>query len=382
MEKGAVYTGIYPNIFELAGYEKKEIENRIDQIFQTLFYGSDEERIYHPVGCDLGYIEDTGNLDARTEGMSYGMMMCVQMNKKEEFDRIWKWARTYMYMTEGENAGYFAWSCGTDGTRNADGPAPDGEEFFAMALFFASHRWGDGEGIFAYSEEAKKLLHTCIHKGENGEAGRAMWDPDNHLIRFITEVDFSDPSYHLPHFYELFAQWSYEEDRSFWEEAAKASREYLKKACHPVTGLCAEYAEYDGTPCTKGQNIWGRHDWYYSDAYRTIANIALDYAWFGADEWEVEEGKHFLKFFCETAGEEHQDGIFAIDGTVISGKALHPVAMTAVNAQAGLLVQNEHALACVRKFWNTPLRTGNRRYYDNCLYFFAFLALSGNYRIY
>ena len=39
--------------------------------------------------------------------MSYGMMMCVQMNKKEEFDRIWKWARTYMYMTEGENAGYF-----------------------------------------------------------------------------------------------------------------------------------------------------------------------------------------------------------------------------------------------------------------------------------
>ena len=28
MEKGAVYTGIYPNIFELAGYEKKEIENR------------------------------------------------------------------------------------------------------------------------------------------------------------------------------------------------------------------------------------------------------------------------------------------------------------------------------------------------------------------
>ena len=382
MEKGAVYTGIYPNIFELAGYEKKEIENRIDQIFQTLFYGSDEERIYHPVGCDLGYIEDTGNLDARTEGMSYGMMMCVQMNKKEEFDRIWKWARTYMYMTEGENAGYFAWSCGTDGTRNADGPAPDGEEFFAMALFFASHRWGDGEGIFAYSEEAKKLLHTCIHKGENGEAGRAMWDPDNHLIRFITEVDFSDPSYHLPHFYELFAQWSYEEDRSFWEEAAKASREYLKKACHPVTGLCAEYAEYDGTPCTKGQNIWGRHDWYYSDAYRTIANIALDYAWFGADEWEVEEGKHFLKFFCETAGEEHQDGIFAIDGTVITGKALHPVAMTAVNAQAGLLVQNEHALACVRKFWNTPLRTGNRRYYDNCLYFFAFLALSGNYRIY
>ncbi|MNI96322.1 Reducing end xylose-releasing exo-oligoxylanase [compost metagenome] len=36
----------------------------------------------------------------------------------------------------------------------------------------------------------------------------------------------------------------------------------------------------------------------------------------------------------------------------------------------------------VKLFWNTPLRTGIRRYYDNCLYFFSLLALSGNYRIY
>ena len=77
---------------------------------------------------------------------------------------------------EGENAGYFAWSVQPDGTKNSFGAAPDGEEFFAMALFFAAHRWGDGEGIFNYSREAKELLHTCIHKGENGEGGRAMWD--------------------------------------------------------------------------------------------------------------------------------------------------------------------------------------------------------------
>ena len=45
--------------------------------------------IYYPVGDDMGYLTDTGNNDARTEGMSYGMMMCVQLNMKEEFDRIW-----------------------------------------------------------------------------------------------------------------------------------------------------------------------------------------------------------------------------------------------------------------------------------------------------
>ncbi|MBR3942131.1 MAG: xylanase, partial [Clostridia bacterium] len=128
--KGAYTTGKYRNVFAELGYDEKEIEARKEEIFQTLFYGSEEERIYHPVGDDMGYMEDTGNHDARTEGMSYGMMMCVQMDKKEEFDRLWKWSKTYMWMDKGDNEGYFAWSCALDGTKNAYGPAPDGEEFF------------------------------------------------------------------------------------------------------------------------------------------------------------------------------------------------------------------------------------------------------------
>ncbi len=382
-KKGSFYTGNYSNVFAQLGYAPEEIEKRKNEIFNTMFYGSEEERIYHPAGTDMGYMEDTGNHDVRTEGMSYGMMMCVQMNKQEEFNRLWKWAKTYMYLTEGENKGYFAWSCQTDGTKNAYGAAPDGEEYFAMALFFAAHRFGNGEGIFNYQKEAEELLHTCIHKGENGEAGRAMWDADNKLIRFIAEMDFSDPSYHLPHFYELFARWTKEEDRDFFAQAAKASREYLKKACHPQTGLSAEYAHFDGTPYVGKEEMWGgRHDWYYSDAYRTIANIALDYQWFAADEWECEIAEKLQTFYCETLSEEDRDGVFAIDGTVLDKKALHPVAVIAVNAQAGLNLCTQNAKILARRFYETPLRTGDRRYYDNCLYFFAFLALSGNYRIY
>ena len=63
-------------------------------------------------------------------------------------------------------------------------------------------------------------------------------------------------------------------------------------------------------------------------------------------------------------------------------KALHPVAIIAVNAEASLAADGKYAKQCVEKFWNTPLRTGDRRYYDNFLYMFAMLALSGNYRIY
>lgn len=379
--QGSFETGTYRNVFAEYGYEERDIQERLESIFHTMFYGAEEERVYHPVGKDMGYIEDTGNLDVRTEGMSYGMMICVQMDRKEEFDRLWKWAMNHMYLDKSRNAGYFAWSCAPDGSKNAFGPAPDGEEYFAMALLFASHRWGDGKNIFDYGAQARKLLRNCIHKGEHGTTGRPMWDPCNKLIRFVPDVDFTDPSYHLPHFYELFALWADAKDRSYWNDAAAASRAYLKKACHPVTGLSPEYAEFDGTPYTKDPNRWGgRHDCYYSDAYRTVANVALDYSWFETDSWACEEADRVQKFFCETANRS-PFGIYLVDGTILPGKALHPTAIVSVNAEASLASRGRYAEACVRKFWETPLRTGVRRYYDNCLYMFAFLALSGNYRI-
>lgn len=378
---GAYQTGNYRNVFKECGYGETEIQDRVEQTFATIFYGNEEERFYHEVGEDMAYLEDTGNHDVRTEGMSYGMMVCVQLDKKKEFDRLWKWVRNFMYIPDGPCCNYFAWSCKTDGTHNAEGPAPDGEEYFAMALLFASARWGDGEGIFAYGKEARAILRECVHKGEPGHPGESMWEPANHLIKFITNVDFSDPSYHLPHFYELFAEMADPCDREFWKQAAEASRKYLHQACHPETGLSAEYADYDGTPHTGHQEIFGRHDWYYSDAYRTIANIAMDHLWFDADPWQVEIADRLQRFYCEEQ-KEHWDGVFLIDGTVLAEKALHPVAIIAVNAQASLAADGPYVIECVKKFWNTPLRRGERRYYDNFLYLFAMLALSGNYRIY
>ena len=378
---GAVLTGKYRNVFKECGYSEDEITKRVEQTFETIFYVKEEERFYHEVGDDMAYMEDTGNHDVRTEGMSYGMMVCVQMNKKEEFDRLWKWVRTYMYIENGPNKNYFVWSCGLDGSKNADGPAPDGEEYFAMALFFASARWGDGEGIFNYGAEAKAILRECVHKGEASHPGEPMWEPSNKLIKFVPGFDFSDPSYHLPHFYELFAKNADPCDRTFWEQAAEASRGYLHLACHPKTGLSAEYADYDGKPHIGHQEIFGRHDWYYSDAYRTIANIGMDHLWFEKDPWQVEIANRLQNFYCAEQ-KEHWDGVFLTDGTRLEEKALHPVAIVAVNAQASLAADGPYVKECVDRLWDTPLRTGDRRYYDNFLYMFAMLALSGNYRIY
>jgi len=300
---------------------------------------------------------------------------------KEEFDRLWKWAKTYMWMETGYNEGYFAWSCATDGTKNADGPAPDGEEYFAMALFFASHRWGDGEGIFAYSAQAREILRACLHKGQNGRIGVPMWNLENHQILFVPGIDFTDPSYHLPHFYELFALWADEEDREFWKKAAEASREYLAKACHPVTGFSAEYAEFDGTPMSRPLP-WtkDRHDWFFSDSYRTVANIGLDYEWFGVDKGHCAVAKNIQRFLIEDARKETYH-IYEVDGSLAADVPLHPVAIPATVAQSVLAGETEYSKEWVERFWNMPMRTGQWRYYDNCLYMFAFLALSGNYKI-
>ena len=104
------------------------------------------DKIYWENDEGLGYVMDTGNHDVRTEGMSYAMMIAVQYDRKDVFDKLWGWVMKYMFMTEGLHKGYFAWSVDPSGVPNADGPAPDGEEYFAMDLFLAAARWGDGEG--------------------------------------------------------------------------------------------------------------------------------------------------------------------------------------------------------------------------------------------
>lgn len=380
----------YRNVFAEIGKTEDEISEKIKNAVNEFFYGGN--RLYHETEDGMAYVEDTGNNDVRTEGMSYGMMLCVQLDMKNEFDRLWKWAKKYMFMTEGINEGYFAWSCRVTGEKNAHGPAPDGEEFFAMALFFASHRWGDGDGILNYSQEARELLKACIHKGENSRPGAPMWNRDNKLILFGPGCDFTDASYHLPHFYELFAEWTYDEDKSFFAAAAEASREYLVKACHPASGMSPEYGEFDGSPMSR-ELPWmtEKHDRFFSDSYRTAANIGLDFEWFGKNAGQC-AGTERLRATLDPRSDSI-NSIFEIDGTPIGEPAKHPLGLISTTAQSVLALNAplradsdvpaiKRAYEWVERFWNETMREGKWRYYDNCLYFFALLALSGNYRIY
>ena len=154
--------------------------------------------------------------------------------------------------------GYFSWSCKTDGSPNEETPAPDGEEYFAMSLLFAGNRWPGGKGIYDYHAEAEKLLtamrHRAIITGPTKFGERSVGaevNEENVMILFvpgITPEPFTDPSYHLPAFYELWARWGPEEDRAFWAMAAEISRGYFVKSTNPQTGLSPSYSNFDGTP--------------------------------------------------------------------------------------------------------------------------------------
>lgn len=59
-------------------------------------YDKDDQHSVYYIDADKGFILDTGSNDVRTEGMSYGMMISVQLDRPDEFDRLWRWSKEHM----------------------------------------------------------------------------------------------------------------------------------------------------------------------------------------------------------------------------------------------------------------------------------------------
>lgn len=377
---GAFESQQYRNLFaEYLGKSDAEVQARIDAAWDQLFYGNDDsERVYYPVGEDMAYIEDIGNADVRSEGMSYGMMIAVQLDKQEEFDRLWTWAKTYMYQSEGPYQGYFAWHCTPEGEQLDANPASDGEEWFAMALLFASARWGDGEGIFDYRAQAQEILDVMLHKEETkSDLATNMFNREHKQVVFVPRLgpvsNFTDPSYHLPAYYELWSRWA-ERDNEFWGEAAQVSREFFRKAAHPQTGLMPDYANFDGTPYGSDE-----HKDFRFDAWRTLSNVAVDYAWFAADPWQAEQSQRVLSFLA-SQGIDSYPNQFTLDGTPLSSD--HSAGLVSMAAVAALAADRQTGEPFVQELWNAQIPSGKWRYYDGMLYILGMLHVSGNFKIY
>jgi len=378
---GAYKSGNYPNLFNsLLSKSDAEIKTKLGYAFNQLFYGNDStERIYYPVGNDMAYLEDILHKDVRSEGMSYGLMITVQLDKKTEFDKLWKWMKTYMQFKEGESKNYFAWQMYTDGRIMDSTSAPDGEEWTVMALLFASSRWGDGEGIFNYKKEALTLLNEMYEKDDRGFRIKSMFNRKEKQVVFVPEPQanfFTDPSYHLPHFYELWGRYAYKYNQ-FWQDAADTSRSFLKKTVHPVTGLAPDYSHFDGKPYSTKWNP-GAANFQY-DAWRVAMNVAVDYIWFKKDDWAVTQSNRLLNFF-EKTGIKTYGNLFTLDGKQLTVD--RSLGLISMNAVAALASTNENRKLFVEELWNADVPTGQYRYYDSALYMLGMLQVSGNFRIY
>ena len=65
--------------------------------WSALFNPSGSGTIYfNGPGADESYVQDIYNNDVRSEGMSYGMMVAVQLDHQTEFDRLWTWVKNHM----------------------------------------------------------------------------------------------------------------------------------------------------------------------------------------------------------------------------------------------------------------------------------------------
>lgn len=387
--RGAFETRQYRNLFAELGYKQKDIDKKLKSVFESVFYGPD--KVYFEVGDSMAYISDIKNHDVRTEGMSYGLMIAVQFDRKDIFDRLWRWGKKYMQHQEGPLKGYFAWSCKTDGTRNAQGPASDGELYYVTSLIFASNRWGDKTGI-NYLAEAQNILDCSMQKVGMDRVAPFI-NLEHQLITFTPDRfggRFTDPSYHVPAFYEVWARWAKDGRSEFWRECARKSREYLHKSIHPVTGLNPDYNNYDGT-LLGSKRVIG--DAFRFDSWRVPMNIALDYSWACADKkWQQEYGNKVQNFFY-TQGIDTFVDQYNVDGTPVTEllgaggykKLRHSLGLVATTAAVSLVCTHDKSREFVDRLWNAkhiPYDDGYfDAYYDGLLRLFAFMHLSGNYQI-
>ena len=184
---------------------------------------------------------------------------------------------------------------------------------------------------------------------------------------------FSDPSYHLPAFYEVWAREA-EQDNDFWSEAAEASRQHFKDATNEKTGLGPDYSEYSGAAKNEGN-----HGDFRFDAWRIAANIACDYAWWAQDDWATTHANRIQSFFYDQ-GVDSYGNQWSLDGKNLSPD--HSPGLVAMNATASLASSDKKSWSFLEDLWNISPTTGKYRYYDGCLYMKRLYQCSGKFRAY
>jgi endo-1,4-beta-D-glucanase Y len=218
------------------------------------------------------------------------------------------------------------------------------------------------------------MLHKETVNGRDG--AKPLFSPQHGQVVFVPvgdAADFSDPSYHLPAFYEIWARRAAKpEDRKRWSEIADISRAYFNKAAHPKTGLTPDYAEFDGRP----RVLEGHEDFRY-DAFRTAVNWSVDQAWWGRNPAAAGLSRKLLSFFASRPQQPYPH-LYTLDGKPLNDEPSK--GLIASNAVAALLVEKPLAKRFVDDLWALEPPEGQWRYYDGLLQFMAMLHVTGRFK--
>jgi len=130
------------------------------------------------------------------------------------------------------------------------------------------------------------------------------------------------------------------------------------------------------------------------DSWRVPMNIALDYSWACKDkEWQQQYANTIQNFLYEKGIDSFVDQ-YNVDGTEVKDtlqagdgpKGLrHSIGLVATAAAASLVSNHQKGREFVDRLWNArhePCQDGYfDAYYDGLLRLFAFMHLSGHYRV-
>ena len=387
------------NMFtELLGIPEDEVFAKIDLIRNRIFgIGTNEQvqppvanqgfRIYYELPQDrsMAYIWAVDTNDVRSEGMSYGMIIAAELDMQTEFDKLWRFTQRFMQFPG--NSGNTAWRYysswrGTVNTSNAnnwavsfpgEGPASDGDEYFAAALYLANRRWGSN-GAINYLQEASNISSAMLNNPTNGTNTPIISRQSNQVVFFPNSSNqFSDPSYHLPAFYELFAQDGPQNDAARWRQVAGVSRQYFATSANAQTGLHPDYANFDGSPNAGGD----RHNEFRFDAWRVPMNMAVDYAWSGANQTLQTQIEKYHTFFSDWLTQGNvEESLFTLQGNPTSGGD-SSTALTATLASGAQASTAANRAQFVENLWLVGQQSGQYRYYQQLVYLLGFLATAG-----
>ena len=386
------------NLFtDLLGMPVGQVDDKVVQAVNRFFgIGTNESatptlntgyRVFYELPQDrsMAFIWAADSNDVRSEGMSYGMMIAVQMDLQDQFNKLWKFAQTFMQFpanaAQTSWRGAFRWQ-GSVNTANANnwqvnfnantGPAPDGDEYFATALYLADRRWGSNGGV-NYQQQADTISHAMIsNPAANGNT--PLFNAGNNLVVFFPaggSANFSDPSYNLPAFYELFALDGPPGDAARWNTIADTGRRFLVTSANANTGLHPDYANFDGTPNA------GSPQFRY-DAWRVIMNMAVDYAWFSQDPRFTAQANKYHAFFANhlNANKDNvSNALFAVDGSNASGGS--STALTATLGAGALASTAPNRKDFVQAAWSVAQQSGQYRYYQESVYLLGLLSTAG-----